>query len=278
MKRGQLLLVLLTVFLLAGCTTAEVLTPTVATFRTEPVKTTEATLPEMAWISQEQAMLEGYVVMQYGDVRHNQKAWMDFLENCDRGENASVRMVRYWDDGSQTVYDVSYDGDEYTMTIQSGGQRTALTFSDYLWESGKLGEEQEPYDSYLRCSLTDEENVILYEDLIAQPDYTGVTEINLHLKQGEPAMKTFRGEACTGLVEFLRAAEYMTCPPEEYLLGIKLIMTNGAGQELILEMDLQQGLFRYGEQYYRYGEASADLLAALGLLDWPEEVKAEYGI
>ena len=64
--KSAILILLVLVFLLAGCSSAPV--------------DTEATSPEAAktapqypTLSQEQAMLEGYVVMVDGDVRYNQK-------------------------------------------------------------------------------------------------------------------------------------------------------------------------------------------------------------
>lgn len=268
MKKLGFLFAMLFAFLLAGCSPAEVLTPTVATFTTEP-PATEETFPELEWISQEQAMLEGYVVIQYGDVRHNQKAWMDFLDACDRGEAGSVQLVRYWNDGTHTMYTVSFDGSEFTALIRIGNVGTTLRFTDYLWESGELGKEDEPYDRYLRCSLTGDTDVILYEDLIAEPDYADITQIDLYL-EGDPVLQNCQGEQCNRLLTLLTGAEYMTCPPEEYLLDAKLMLRKGEREPLVLEMDLYRGFFRFGEQYYRYAETSAPLLEALDLTDWPK--------
>ena len=277
MKRLCTVALVLLALLLAGCSPAEMLTPTVATFTTEPSWEPEENQPEAEWISQEQAMLAGWLVTERGDVRHNQQKWQDFLEKCDRGEAASIRTIRYWDDGTQSLYDVSYDGREYTVTVRIHGETATLICTDYLWESGELGPEEEPYDRFLRCSLTGTETIILYEDLIAEPDYSGITAINLHLKEGEPPLLSCEGENCNRILELLIGAEYMMCPPEEYLLGVKLIFPRGEGEELVLEMDLTRGFFRFGEQYYRYGDTSEALLSALGLPDWPAEVKAEYG-
>lgn len=275
MKRVLLALCLLTAVLLAGCSPAEILTPTVATFTTEPP--TESTAPEMEWISQEQAMLAGFVVMQSGDVRHNQQVWMDFLDLCEQGKEASVRLVQFSEDGTQNVHDLTFRDGEYILRTRTENQTTEEVYLGCLWLTEELGEAEEPYDRAVQWALTGEKILVLYTDRIAEPDYAGITAMNLHLKEGEPPLKTLEGESCNRLLELLTGAEYMLCPPQEYLLGVKLILPKAEG-ELVLEMDLNQGFFRFGEQYYRYGDTSDALLEILGWDQWPEEVKKEYGL
>ena len=54
---------------------------------------------------------------------------------------------------------------------------------------------------------------------------------------------------------------------------VEKIMENG--QRARLEMDILQGVYRYNDSYYHYGEVS-ELFQVLGITQWPEEVQQEY--
>ena len=55
-----------------------------------------------------------------------------------------------------------------------------------------------------------------------------------------------------------------------------LLMTNREGKDIVIELDLQQGNYRYGMQTCAHGEIS-DLLAALDINRWPDSVMEEFG-
>lgn len=278
MKCKVCIVIVLLLLFLAGCASAPAETP--ASEGTVPPSTTE-TAPQYPALSQEQAMIEGYVVIEDWDVRHNQQAFFTFWKAAAQGAPASVKVARYSHGDLYTVcvlYDLEFDGTSFSLTTD--GETIGYSFLIAIEED--LDDSQEPYDRALRYILTngtasDENAVVIYQDLIAEPDYTGVAEISLHLKEGDPAVKRFSGQDAENILAFLSSAAYITTPPSEYLYGAKLIMVNSNGNELIIELDLTQPVFRYGMQHYRYDDM-ADLFSVMGISDWPEEAWDEYNI
>ena len=241
-------------------------------FATESVvsEPTEATAPE--FLSQEIAMLEGYVVIQDGDVRHNAGSRFAFLDACQAGSSGSVILVQFADPG-YVRYDLRYDGSDYILTFEKDGRTVTERSQVLVMESGLWKETQEPYDRYDAYLLND---IILYRDLIAEPDFEGVKEIFLHAKEGEPPVKSYATvDETDPILQLLMTAEYMPIPPEGYCYGMKLLMSNRDGKELVIELDLNEGYYRYGMQTYCYGETE-EMLTALGLESWPEAVMEEF--
>lgn len=222
--------------------------------------------------SQEMAMLEGFVVMQDGDVRHNAGSWFAFLEKAQAGESCAVTVVQFTQE-AYIRYDIDYDGHDYTVTFEKDGQTVSEASQVLVIDSGLCSDSAEPYDYFESYLLND---IVLYRDRIAQPDYEGVTEIFLHTKEGEPPIRSYTESAeLEAILQLLMMAEYAPVEPEEYIYGMKLLMTNRDGKEQVIELDLNQGYYRYGMQTYRYGEVK-DMLAALGLTQWPESVQEEF--
>lgn len=273
----KLLIFLLAALLLAGCGPQEPMTVETEASDTAPTVVTEISETQepgnSTFFSQEMAMLEGYVVMQDGDVRHNAGSWFSFLN----GETDSVTVMQYtWTDaGSACVrYDLAFDGTDYTVSFEKDGQTVKEASQVIQHKTGTCDETQEPYDSYVAYTLND---IVLYRDLIAEPDFEGVKEIHLHAKESEPPVKVYQGtDEMDPILQLLMTAEYMPVDPENYIYGMKLLMTNRDGKELVIELDISQGTYRYGMQTYFYGNVE-DMLAALGMEDWPESVKEECG-
>lgn len=266
------MIVLLGVILFLTACAKEPQTMTTIPAETElPVSTAE---PEAEYpLSQEMALLEGYVVMQDGDVRHNAGSWFDFLEKCRAGENCAVTVVQFESDSECTRYDVGFDGNDYMVSFEKDGQVVMEVSQVLVIENGLCHDTAEPYDLYEAYLLND---IVLYRDLIAQPDFEGVAEIFLHAKEGEPPVRSYTKPASVEpLLQLLMTAKYASVEPENYVYGMKLIMTNRDGKELVLELDLNRGNYRYGMQTYTYGAVS-DLLAVLGLEQWPESVREEF--
>lgn len=271
MKKFVILLCLL--LLLCGCTVSDA-DPTVIA-DADSLIVPEQTQPKMI-LSHELAMLEGYVVLDEGDVRHNAGNWLHFLKECEAGNTAAVTVVSFTleESGYKYVrYDLSYNGNTYTVEYEKNGEVVCDSASELVYSTGKLEPSMEPYDSYECYCLND---LVIYNDLIAEPDFEGVNEIFLHDKEGEPAIKSYSGDAMQPILELLWTAEYVSCDPEQYVYGMKLLMTNRDGKELVIELDLNQGYYRYGMQTYRYGEIST-LFAALGIEQWPDSVLNEFG-
>lgn len=142
-----------------------------------------------------------------------------------------------------------------------------------ILEKGTYDDTMEPYDCYEAYTLND---VVLYCDKIAEPDFEGVKEIYLHAKEGDPPIKSYcTVEKVDPVLQLLMGARWMAAEPTDYVYGMKLLMTNRDGKELVLELDLIHGTFRYGTQCYSYGEVS-DLFEALGIEQWPDSVIEEF--
>ena len=233
--------------------------------------------------SQEMAMIEGYVVMQDGDVRHNQRNWFDFVKSCENGEPASVKVAHYAfaDTGmSNIVYNLEYDGNLYTVSYTLDGEIQTEQFSHLVFSWKNFDDTMAPYDVCQRYTLsnTDEwaPGLVIYEDLIANPDFDGVAEIRLHAKESQPPVKIYTGPEVEAILSVLDSASYLACPPEQYAYCMKLIMVNGAGNEIVMELEMNSGICRYGMQTYEYGTLS-EMFDLLALEDWPESVKEEFG-
>lgn len=287
MKIQKLAAAVLLAALLTGCAkTEETVTEalpaeTVRETTTEVTETQPQSTLRSDWYSQEQAMLAGFVVIQDGDVRHNQSRWMRYMTAVESKEPSSVTVMEYHrtEEGfTQTRIDLTFDGACHHLTRKENGEVTEKTYTQLLKQQSVLDESREPYDSVIRFLLANgEDSKVLFEDLIAETDYSGVTEIAFHLKEGEPALKTYTNPAqVDAILSLLSHSEYLFGDPEEYYYGAKLLMTNGKGEQIVIELDLNKGNYRYGMQTYCYGEVF-DLLQLLGLDKWPEEVYAEHG-
>ena len=232
--------------------------------------------------NEEQAMRDGCVVMRNGDVQYNQDSWQNFIELTEDGAEVSVTVVHYTEEKAETTYiryGVIFDGSIYTLKITAGQQQLTYTFTGLEMTTGEIKESDTPHDRYIRYTLTggsETENVIIVEDRISTLNLNGVSKIDFHMKQGEPPLKTYEDpvEIAT-IVELLKNAEYQMVPPKGYILGVNLILHTSDGQKVHLEVDILQGVFRYGNNYYCYGELS-DLFQVLGITQWPEEVQQEY--
>lgn len=254
---------------------------TAVTVVPETLHQTEATQMVQEWISQEQAMIQGFVVVQDGDVRHNQDRWQAYMDAAETKIPASVTVIHFGrsETGSeQNRYDLSFDGSIHHLTCVVNGKKTEKNYAQLLKQQISLEEEWEPYDSVIRYLLADGDRTeVLFEDFIAETDFAGVYVMGLYLKEGEPPL-LHAGEPSQveAILSLLSHAEYLSGDPSDYYYGAKLMMTNGKGKQLVLELDLNKGNYRYGMQTYRYGEVT-DLLNLLGLDKWPDEVYAEHG-
>lgn len=286
MKHKSCILILLIFLLLVGCSPAPAESPSAE--ETAP-ETTEA-VPQYPALSQEQAMIEGYVVMVDGDVRHNQHNFITFEETARQGIPVSVKLAHYnqGENGTECIlYDLAFDGTNYLLT--TGGE--TYSFSDlssgtFIHKKPKeLSPYPEPYNAAEIYRLFNDDNlnklegIEIYKDLTVHPDLTGITEVGLYLKEGDPPLKTFTGDDAKTVVNFLEYAitRYLSAPPTQYLYGAKLIMVNGEGQELVFELELNEPIIRYGMQHYEYYRMF-ELFDALDISGWPDEVWTEYGI
>ena len=119
--------------------------------------------------NQEQAMLDGCVVIEDFDVRYNQDSWQNFLELTEAGVETAVTVVHYTEEESETTYiryGVIFDGSVYTLKITAGEQQLTHTFTGLERKSGKYDQWTNGRDSYIRYTLTggtDTPDVLIYE-------------------------------------------------------------------------------------------------------------------
>ena len=258
-------------FLLTSC--GSVSTPPVTSVES-PSLTESVQAPSDTELSHELAMLKGYVVMDEGDVRHNAGVWSSFLNDIKSGKSSTVTVVAFTQDDSgynYIKYDLIFDGSLYTVSYNRNGEMISDSAAELVYQSGELDSTMEPYDMYERYCLND---LIVYNDFIAQPDFEGVEEIFLHDKEHNPPIRSYTGAELQPVFELLMSAEYVA-EPDFYLYGMKLLMTNRDGKDLVIELDLKQGFYRYGMQTYFYGDV-ADMFAALGIEQWPDSVLTEF--
>ena len=83
------------------------------------------------------------------------------------------------------------------------------------------------------------------------------------------------------LKELLSGAEDLGYEPKTVILGPELVYTGKDGRVTVLELDMDSDLFRYEGCFFDYGpgndnNALPELMALLGLEDWPEEVKEAF--
>mgnify|MGYP003292389888 CR=1 FL=1 len=232
--------------------------------------------------NQEQAMLDGCVVIQDFDVLYNQDSWQNFVELTEASAETAVTVVHYTEEESDTTYvryGVIFDGSVYTLKITSGEQQLTHTFTGLERKSGKYDIWTNGRDRYIYYALTggmDTPDVVIYNDGITTPPLSEANSFDFHLKEGEPPLAVYEDPTeVEAIVNLLERAEYMEVPPSGYVLGVSLFFEMQNGQKARLEMDILQGVYRYKDSYYRYGEVS-DLFQVLGITQWPEEVQQEY--
>jgi len=232
--------------------------------------------------NQEQAKLDGCVVIQDFDVLYNQDSWQNFVELTEAGAETAVTVVHYMEEESDTTYiryGVIFDGSVYTLKITSGEQQLTHTFTELERKAGKYDQWTNGRDRYIYYTLTggtDTPDVLIYNDGITTPPLSEANTFDFHLKEGEPPLAVYEDPAeVEAIVALLEQAAYMEVPPSGYVLGVSLFFEMQNGQKARLEMDILQGVYRYNDSYYRYGEVS-DLFQVLGITQWPEEVQQEY--
>jgi len=232
--------------------------------------------------NQEQAKLDGCVVIENFDVLYNQDSWQNFVELTEAGADTAVTVVHYTEEKSETTYiryGVIFDGSVYTLKITSGEQQLTHTFTGLERKAGKYDQWTNGRDRYIYYALTggmDTPDVLIYNDGITTPPLSQANSFYFHLKEGEPPLAVYEDPAeVEAIVDLLEWAEYMEVPPSGYVLGVSLFFEMENGQEARLEMDILQGVYRYNDSYYHYGEVS-ELLQVLGITQWPEEVQQEY--
>ena len=255
----------------------------------------------------EEATIDKVVIQIDGDVTANEDVWWEFLEKRSAGEAATVRLMLFSFPNEQypamndrkRIYDLSFDGEDYTLTEASNG----ILYTDrykYLLYAQREGDESASYDSaeyYWLSNIsgtheelekaTTHDAFLIYTNLIYLPKTPGLPRADrLELRLNGQTLVSLRGYDQTGgLWELLNSAEYLGYEPKTFYLGPDLVVTADDGTTATLNLDLDSDLFRYKGYFYDYGPGTNSnggvnnlpvLLGMLGLEDWPEEVKRAY--
>ena len=179
-----------------------------------------------------------------------------------------------------TCYCINFDGTHFFVNGIQNEAQYAESFRFLVTVSGDLDDDREPYDAYQRYILSNAEDgtdgLVIYEDLIAEPCYSGVSEIRLCISESQPPIKTYSGADAEAILSLLENASYFPCEPEEYVYCMKLTMVNGEGTEIVVELEMNSGICRYGTQIYEYGSLP-DMFLSLGIEQWPDAVLEEFG-
>lgn len=252
----------------------------------------------------EEATIDKVVIFIDGDISANQDVWWDFLEKSSAGTPATVRLMRYYFPTDSTsafkmLYDLTYDGEDYTLTSAYNGILNADRYQ-YLLYCHREGDESTDYDRaeyywLSNISGTHEElqkasthdAFCIYTDLIYVPKTPELPQSDtLELRlNGQTLVKLSGYAQVNDLWELLNNAEYLGYEPKTYNLGPDIVMTAENGTTATLSLDLDSDLFLYQGFFYDYGPGTNSnggvnnlpvLLGMLGYADWPAEVKQAY--
>lgn len=258
-------------------------------------------LPET--YSQEEAIIDRVVVMNEGDVRDNAAVWEEFLKSANARIPATVRIMKYYSaadnlEAVKNVYDLEFDGDSYHLHYVENGRILSAHYH-HLWnltgQSGPL--ESGAYQEYALMCLSNEEAAELpinfrENDRFSRPgedpfmvwcDYTvrqkkltvpESTKITLEVDL-RPIV-TVTDPAIIHSIELIFSEAEACFTPQTCFPGPVLRFHSSDGLDLSLQLDLQDDLCIFNDQFYRYGKTDASMLPGLfkllDLEDWPDEV------
>lgn len=258
-------------------------------------------LPET--YSQEEAGIDKVVILNEGDVRENAHVWEEFLKSANSRIPTTVRVMKYYSaadglDPVKNIYDLEFDGNSYYLHYLEKGQLRTVHYhylQNFTGQSTPL--PTAAIQEYALMCLTNEESQALPQnfrenDRFAKPgedpfmiwcDYN-VRQKNLTIPEStkitlEIDLKpiiTITDPVIIDSIEiiFSEAEAYFT--PKTYFPGPVLRFHSADGMDLSLQLDLEDDLCIFNEQFYRYGKTDASMLQGLWkLLDlsyWPDEV------
>lgn len=127
--------------------------------------------------SLEDARRDGCLVLENGSVTAGEKSFSAFLEKCERGEAAVLRVAKYYTLGDPSRYEKSYyesikdeypklfvhevrfDGTSYQVTYYENGTRYGGTYAYLKHYAGEAESPYATYSHYDRYVLVNEEDV-----------------------------------------------------------------------------------------------------------------------
>ena len=139
------------------------------------VKQTFEKIPEDYGLSQAKA--DGCVVHENGSITSGQEAWNAFVEKCESGQKASVRLGYYYtldrkgvseelyekekdDYPVLYIHDLSYNGKEYTLLEKNDEGNTIVSKYKYMKRyEGSPNSKSATYSYYVNYVLVNKEDV-----------------------------------------------------------------------------------------------------------------------
>ena len=127
------------------------------------------------------AKKDGYMILENSDITQGQEKWDKFLKTSESGRACAIRIVFSDANEKLEIYDLSYNGKEYTLKFAKKGELVSETYS-YLLKS----EVKPPIESI----STIEKRVIYF--LADKPDLTWTQAVQSSMNEQLNGTKAYR--------------------------------------------------------------------------------------
>jgi hypothetical protein len=260
-------------------------------------------LPEV--YSGEQAMIDGCFVTADGVARENKELFQEFVVSSWNGMPGVIRTVNwhYGEDSHWSVYDLSFDGNMYTLTTLENTY-TFRYLKQFTGEKAWEGADHDAFDYYVLVN----DNTVTFEDIMTgkldmsdwkNPAHWTVYANLIYLpKQPQlpanpaQAVLEFEGQSLVTTTDFDRLekiwilfqeAEYLGYEPKTHSVGVglNLILTSQSGEVMTIELDPDSDICRINGEFVFYGaydepDYIEKLWYYLGIPCWPDSVYERY--
>lgn len=271
-------------------TEPEVETTEPAAFQPTPLYTYEPLRSVPSTYSHRDAAQDHVVVLSGGSGVENRDLWLSFVYRTQQGETGTVRLMDYdLEKGTQSVYDVTYDGMFYTVSWLENGTEKSIPFKHLTRMQGDLYHDPNATDRYV---LTMDQDVtwediqwgmvsdnpndavahkVVYQERSYHPSHAPIPDsdrVVLSLRGQE--LRSVTGETAEKMATLFADAQAMEEAPSIYYKGLDLIFYGKDGSEMTLWLDLYGDHFVYDGTFYQYSTQA--MFNLFGITDWPEEI------
>ena len=260
-------------------------------------------LPEV--YSGEQAMIDGCFVTADGVARENKELFQEFVVSSWNGMPGVIRTVNwhYGEDSHWSVYDLSFDGNMYTLTTLENTY-TFRYLKQFTGEKAWEGADHDAFDYYVLVN----DNTVTFEDIMtgkldmsdSQNPAHWTVYANFIYAPKRPqlpanpaqAVLEFNGVQLVSITDFDRLekiwilfsdAEFLGYEPKTHSIGVglNLILTSQNGETMTIELDPDSDICRINGEYVFYGaydepDYIEKLWYYLGIPSWPDSVYEKY--
>ena len=263
--------------------------------------------------NQEQAEIDGLVVIRDNWLLSGQHIWDQFLWDTQKGLSASVRVYRYYTEreGSgfeKELYEIHFDGSIYTLNIKTDTGIESHEYRYLRYFYGDVHDKSLGYDAIERYILTNDPETdweeiwrsaassrygdliphyVVYTNLFRYADHPSIPEFSAASLEmdGQILACVTESDALNCLNALLCGAEGLGYEPKTFNLGVSLALTAADGSIRRYSLDLlgdkivvDQLFYDYGPGYVETGayDGQLDLFAVFGLERWPDAVYEKY--